>query len=268
MDIDILQAIKECPMVKNMPTGVSELLKELSKEDTEVEQLIRLLEKFPVVCIRLVMVANSAWAAPKTEITDVKRACMQIGLKMVKSISIALLVSQQFNANNCKGFSERKFWLSSLVTADLMQSLQKLTEPHNSEPSTAHLIGLIHNLGLLAIADIAPEKVSQALILSNNAEIGFSVALNKVLGISYLEATQIILQNWGLPETLSNSFYASNNESDYRAMLFDAIQTRNLLDLDVLPIEIIEENEQHVRLQKEVIEKSTVYDDLCGMYCR
>lgn len=268
MSSDLLQAITECSMVKNIPTGISGLLAELTNEEADIDHLISLLEKFPVVCVRIVMVANSAWAAPKAEITDVKRACMQLGLKMVKSISIALLVSQQFNVQNCKGFSERKFWLGSLVTADLMQMLQKKSNLEQTDSSTAHLIGLIHNLGLLAIADIAPEKVSQAIIISDNSEVKFSDALVKTVGISYLEVTQVILYNWGLPNTLSHAFYDSPNQSIYRDILAASMVARNQLNINALPIDIVEGSEQLQLIHEEIVSKSDVYDELCGMYCR
>lgn len=268
MSQDIIQAITECPMVKNMPTGISALLKELTKPDIDIDELISHLEMFPVVCVRLVMVANSAWAAPKTEITDVKRACMQLGLNMVKSISIALLISQQFNTQNCKGFNEKTFWMASLVTADTMQLLQKKTKPADTDVSTAHLIGLIHNLGLLAIAEIAPEKLSQAFLISKNTEASFSHALHSVLGISYLDATQLILKNWGLPVHLSHSYCSSEHETSYNSLLLNAAQYRNQLDLESPPFKIMDESQPESLVLDSIIEKSTYYTELCAVYCR
>lgn len=268
MTQEIIQAITECPMVKNMPTGISELLKELTKQDIDIDDLVHHLEKFPVVCVRLVMVANSAWAAPKTEITSVKRACMQLGLNMVKSISIALLVSQQFNTQNCKGFNEKTFWIASLVTADMMQLLQKQLKPANTDAASAHLIGLIHNLGLLAIADIAPEKMNQAILVSKNTDLSFSHALQKALGISYLKATQLILQHWNLPFNLSSSYYPSSDETQYSELLINALNTKKQLDLESKPFSIVGEPQQHNVILDEIIQKSIDYHDLCSVYCR
>jgi len=268
MSNDFLEQIEACPMVKNIPTGISHLLKVLTEEDTDIDELIGLLNKFPVVCVRLILVANSAWAAPKVEITDVKRACMQLGLKMVKSISIALLVSQQFNAQKCKGFSERTFWLSSLVTADLMVLMQQSSDHKNTDSASAHLIGLIHNLGLLAIADIAPEKISQAILKSNNSDTSFRDALTQAIGVSYLQVTQMILTNWGLPNIINASFYLNVHSSPYCDLLGESIVKRNQLNLDVVPITLIDEAAEASSDLNEIISNSSVYDELCGMYCR
>jgi hypothetical protein len=40
------------------------------------------------------------------------------------------------------------------------------------------------------------------------------------------------------------------------------------LDLDKNPILPIEENEKFATIIEAVIDKSTVYDELCGLYCR
>lgn len=181
MSENILQALKDCPMVKNIPTGISSLLKIISQEDVDINKLIPLLEQFPVVCVRLILAANSAWAAPKTEITDVKRASIQLGLKTVKSITIALLVSHQFNTQKCKSFDERAFWINALIAADLMH-LQESKQPYKTQqPATAHLIGLVHNLGILAIAEIAADKFSRARLIANNTKTSFSKALEDEL---------------------------------------------------------------------------------------
>ncbi len=255
-------------MVKNIPSGISLLLEEITKQDTDIDVLISLLEKFPVVCVRIIMVANSAWAAPKTEITNVKRACMQLGLKMVKSISIALLVSQQFNSQNCKGFNEKTFWLSSLVMADLMNALQKSEQQEDTEGATAHLIGLIHNMGILAIAEVVPEKMSQAILLSNNTELTFSAALVKTIGISYLEVTYLILKNWGLPKHLSHSFSGEQEESPYCGLVVNALHLKNSLDLTAKPFQLVDEKAEPTQTIDAIIDNYSTYDELCGLYCR
>ncbi len=267
MSDDIIQAINECPMVKNIPSGISLLLEELTREDTDIDKLIVLLEKFPVVCVRIIMVANSAWAAPKTEITNLKRACMQLGLTMIKSISIALLVSQQFNSQNCKGFNEKTFWLSSLVLADLMRALQQHTQKPDTEASTAHLIGLIHNMGILVIAEVAAEKMSQAILLSNNSDVGFSQALTNNIGISYLDATHLILKNWGLPYALSHSF-GSKDETPYTSLVQEAMALKNTVDLNANPFAFIDEIEESSPILTPILDNQGVYNELCGLYCR
>ncbi len=256
-------------MVKNIPTGVSRLIKILSNEDAEVDQIIELLRHFPVICIRLIKVSNSAWVAPKTEITDVKRACLQLGLKMVKSISIALLVSQQFNTKTCKGFNERRFWLSSLVMADLMYFLVKQDQNGDKEndAATAHLIGLIHNLGLLAIAEIAPEKVSQAILVAENSTSSFSEALEKIVGISFLQASELILHHWEIPLCISYAYDQASNKSTYTGVFQQAVRHKKQLDLIAMPFQRLDDTEEY-KVNDSVVEKSADYEELCTLYCR
>lgn len=265
-----LEELDNCLMIKNIPTGITHLLKLLTEEDLDIDDLIDKLKSFPVICVRLVMVANSAWAAPRTEITDVKKACLQLGLKMVKSISIALLVSQQFNAQKCKGFDERKFWLSSLITSELMSQMASKSKDSDVSAGTAHLVGLIHNLGVLALAEILPDKTGQAVILSQNSEVSFDGALQDILGISFLEATQTILINWGLPADMANAYIKSAHDTAYLPLLNQALSVKNNINLAAVPFTLEHEIEDATEstIVERIIGKSSYYDDLCALYCR
>lgn len=265
----IVEEIQKCPMVKNIPTGISRLLSIVSNEDLDIDELIAYIHKFPVICTRIIMVANSAWAAPKTEILDIKRACLQLGIKMVKSITIALLVSQQFNTQKCKGFSEKEYWLSSLIVSELMLKMEKNVHLEAAS-SAAHLVGLIHNIGLLVIAELHPDKFSKAVLLANNTEQTFSQSLIDVIGISYLQASAIILSSWSLPKEIAETYSKSMQKTHYHDLFFKALALKKLLKLNTLPYEIIEEVDkttEELELLNSITQQTEIIENLCNLYC-
>ncbi|OAH99688.1 hypothetical protein A1353_20385 [Methylomonas methanica] len=68
---------------------------------------------------------------------------------------------------------------------------------------TVHTGGLLHNFGLLCLADIIPRETQQALIRAqNNPEISVNAALSELLGTDFREMGAWLVETWGLPQAL------------------------------------------------------------------
>lgn len=267
MDQTLIQQLKNYTKIKNTPTGISELLILLSQNDLDIDELIEHLMRFPVISVRIVMVANSSWASPKVEITNVKQACLQLGLTMVKSMSIALLISQQFDTQKCRGFSEQNYWIPALVCADLMAINAKI---YQLERGTAYLVGLIHNISLLAIADLQPSKLNQAIILAGNTEMSLSKAIESTFEVSFLKATQVILELWNLPLSLTHAFVKSSLQSDYYELFIETQKDLNHINLYSSPISAMDKDEipDLSEALTSILNNAESYSNLCKMYCR
>lgn len=172
----LLQAIEDNPELPVLPPGTSTLLKTLTNDDICYSELAIELEKHPSIAIKIVSAANSAWASPISPITSLRDSCSRIGVPLVRSIAIALSMSDVFNPSRCPSFNPKLFWTSSLLTAEAAFIVAKDTTDISED--TARLAGLLHNIGLLWLADKRPNETSDAIILSQNNEYD---SLSKVL---------------------------------------------------------------------------------------
>ncbi len=145
------QEIERDSSLPVLPPNITQLLKVLTNNDIPYTQLATELEKFPSIAIKIVAIANSAWASPATPITTLRDSCSRIGVPLVRSIAIALSISNVFNPSRCSSFDPRVFWISALLTAEAAHLCAKNTP--EVCPDTARLVGLIHNMGLLWLAD-------------------------------------------------------------------------------------------------------------------
>lgn len=174
---NILQSeIESAPDLPVIPTGISNLLRALTNDDISYAEMATELEKFPSVAIKIVATANSAWASPTTPITTLRDSCSRIGLQLVRSISIALSISQVFVPDRCSGFDPKHYWVSAFLTAEAAHLGAK--DMTDVCPDTARLAGLLHNIGLLWLADKKPGETSEAINISkNNKDISLTKAL-------------------------------------------------------------------------------------------
>ncbi|MES2562688.1 MAG: HDOD domain-containing protein [Pseudomonadota bacterium] len=192
----------ERPVLPVLPPGLPFLLTALGDEDTGSQDWAAALLRFPPIAGRVIALANCAWASPRRPITGLPEACALLGLRVVRSVSIALAVAKIFNASRCPGFDARRFWCTALLTAEgaavLAQALRG-----DLDPGTMSAAGLLHNLGLLWMADESPEETSAAFRVREGKDSPDLVqALRKTTGTDYCEKGGLLGEAWGLPEAL------------------------------------------------------------------
>ena len=193
----------EKPVLPVLPPGLPFLLTALSDENTGAQDWATALLRFPPIAGRVIALANCAWASPRTPVTGLPEACALLGLRVVRSVSIALAVAKIFNASRCPGFDVRRFWCTALLTSEgaVMLSRQSAGALDSSTMSSA---GLLHLLGLLWMADESPEETAAAFKLHERHEAGDLVqALRNTTGTDYCEKGGLLGEAWGLPEALT-----------------------------------------------------------------
>lgn len=189
-----------------LPPGMPCLIEALLDDAIGFLELAGIIERYPSIAARIIALANSAWSSPVSEITSLEMACTRLGLDVVRSTCFALAVSSPFNASRCPGFDTRYFWTSSLLAANGAAWLAICSNTSATEPPTARAAGLVHNLGLLWLADQLPEQLQQALTLAHDdGDIRLADALLYLIGFDYCDVGRQLGQAWKLPETLVNA---------------------------------------------------------------
>ena len=234
---DVRAKLAECHQVKTVSNDIAGLLDTLKNSDIDIDQLAREVARNTAISARLLAVANSAWVSPRVPITSVQQACVLLGQTLVRSIGIALVVSAPFDPFRCKNFDSKKFWTSAFLTADAAYDIAiNAFELEKKEADISLTIGLLHNLGLLTLSDLEPQGTSDALEIALSGDMTINEALIERLGIGYVEAGVTLLQNWGIPQVISeaiarNTDYSEKHLTDQVAILESARKIRKTLML-------------------------------------
>jgi len=185
-----------------LPAGILDLINVLSDENTPFSELAKIIERFPSITARLIILANSVWSSPSTPVDNLMTACSRLGFNVVRNVSIALAVASPFPIHNCPGFNVSRFLCLSLLTSDIASEIAEVTNKNHLK-ETARTAGLLHNLGLLWLA--AELSVSLQEIFMQN-ESDHSQSLREIcrqsMGFDYAEAGAYLGIEWGLPDSL------------------------------------------------------------------
>ena len=205
-----------------LPSGLNHLLKAFESDSITYPQLVKIIADFPSITARLLCLANSAWASPSIPVENLEAACLKLGIDLVRNLSVSICIESSFSGlNKCKEFKSNYFWCSSLLTVQAVGLLASYTlKPADFNASTLQTAGLLHNMGLLWLADNCPEQTAQALRLAAEDEsLSTLQALRRVVGIDYCEVGGMLGRSWNLPETLISAMEQHNSElypySDY-----------------------------------------------------
>ncbi len=210
-NLSLQQEIEEEANLSVLPPGVSHLLKTLTNDDISYDNLTTELEKFPSIALKIVSMANSSWASPIAPITSLHDSCSRIGLQLIRSTSIALSVSQLFNPGLCPSFDQQKFWLSALLTAEAAHLCAKDTD--DVCPDTARLAGLLHNMGLLWLAENKPIETSDAIDIGLSNNVSFQQILSEQYNYDIYAIGGILATALELPEITVRTIASSSTNT-------------------------------------------------------
>lgn len=200
-----LEALTLKRPVPVLPRGTTELFVALGDPALSFDTLTERLAVFPSIVARLLALANSPWSSPVAPVTTLDDAVSRLGLDIVRSVSVALLVSNTFDANRCRRFDPRLYWCSALLSAECASLLAAGARPAAPlPPAAARTAGLINNLGLLWLADALPAETDDAFeAVAADPALTVSAALVSVCGVSDGDAGEALGKAWNLPEALT-----------------------------------------------------------------
>lgn|GEM_PF-454184 len=237
---DILQKILQNKPAPVLPNGLTHLLRAFENDSISLRQLVNIIADFPSIAARLIILANSAWAAPRVPVENLETACVRLGLNLVRNLSISICIESSFQpVTKCTAFKPDYFWCSALLTGEAAVLLASQTaKPDDFNTATLQTAGLLHNLGLLWLAGNLPEPTALALRQAADAAAVISTlqALRGHIGVDYCEVGGLLGRTWNLPDILVSAMeqhsaalypsaaYPSTILIGYAAELVSAIQ--------------------------------------------
>ncbi len=205
----IVQSIAALPP---LPAAADEILSQFGDEFIDANRVTRVVERDPGICAKLLGLANSAYFNLANPVSDLGEVISRVlGVDSVRSIVFAMALRTSFDYHKCPTFDAQRFWLDSLCVAEGCKRLAKSDE-HLSDDgrNLAYAAGLCHNLGLLALAHIHPQRLN-AVLATRDADPGatrLAESLQEAFRTDHRFATLELARQWSLPEPMLQAYAA------------------------------------------------------------
>ncbi len=218
-----IQKINDLPP---LPAIANELLAALNNGEAEIEDIAEIIARDPALSAKLLGLANSAFFGFGRNMNNIAEAIINVlGLELVKGLSVGLIMSNSFDVNKCKGFDIERYWSNSLLAATLVRDINKTCKIDTTvNPGLYYLFGLLHNLGILVLADCFPEEMDTVFKTHEKEPERKLMAIeNELLGIDHHMAGYDLAVKWNLPEEIY-TVIQHHSDFDYKDKFYQVAQ--------------------------------------------
>lgn len=187
----------------SLPEVFHRIEREIESPESSLEDVARLISNDPALSIRLLHVANSAIFGFPSRITTVTRAVQLLGLRQVRDLSLAILVTNTFGDPGAQGFDARAYWRESVLRAVASTDLAR--KGAIAEPERLFLLGLLADLGHMVMYLTIPDEARAAKDYAVANRQPIEVIEREMIGCDYGEVGAALLSQWRLPDSFARA---------------------------------------------------------------
>lgn len=207
------------------PKSVQKILELTRDVNCSPKDLVQVIDKDPVVTVKVLRVVNSAYYSLPKQITSINHAVVYLGFNTIKNLALSIAAIGMLPADNEAGFDGQQYLLHSLATAGIAKQLASRV---GVDPMDCFIAGLLHDFGKVVFAQFMPKEFRQALELSQWNESSLHLALREVIGVDHAAVGAMLVEKWRFPpdliETVGHQYGPELKDTPMIACVFAANQ--------------------------------------------
>jgi len=195
----VVQLIRKLSDLPALPETVQKVKEASSDIDASIPEIAAVIERDPPIAAKLLGVANSAAYGLPRRVDSVQLAVSLMGLRETYSIVLAAAVIDLFEESSALDY--RQFWLDSVRSAEAALIIGP--DCGQRRKSALFTAGLLHAIGRIALAQVAPENYAKTPKDVSTEEL--VAAEEEILGVGHPEAGYELVSHWNLPEEIAQA---------------------------------------------------------------
>lgn len=189
-----------------LPDTCVKLQQMLNDDSTNIDDIAQLVSYDPIISGLILKLANSALYNFPSQIDTVSKAIKVLGSDAVYNLVMACGTSGSLSNISTKAIDLDLFWQHSINTGLILKKLAHHYDKKQAE--FLFLLGLMHNLGELVVANYTPELAKQCNQFDKKTQ-PFQVQ-QSVLSFSYTNLSAELLRHWNFPEKMIDALNNAN----------------------------------------------------------
>ena len=208
------------------PKSVQRILELTRDVNSTPKELVEVIDKDPVVTVKILKVVNSAYYSLPKQITSIGNAVVYMGFNTIKNLALSIAAIGMLPKDNESGFDAHQYLLHSLATAALAKQLAGRVD--NADPMDCFIAGLLHDFGKVVFAQMMPNEFKAALLRSQANGTPLHAALQQEIGADHVLVGAMLVEKWRfaphLIETIRHQHPSNFKDTDMIACVFGANQ--------------------------------------------
>ena len=208
------------------PKSVQRILELTRDVNSTPKDLVEVIDKDPVVTVKILKVVNSAYYSLPKQITSIGNAVVYMGFNTIKNLALSIAAIGMLPKENESGFDAQQYLLHSLATAALAKQLA--AKVNDADPMDCFIAGLLHDFGKVVFAQMMPKEFKVALLHSQATGEELHTALQREIGADHVLVGAMLVEKWRfaphLIETIRHQHPSNFKDTDMIACVFGANQ--------------------------------------------
>lgn len=210
------------------PKSVQRILELTRDINCRPKDLVGVIEKDPVITIKVLQTINSAYYGLPKKITSINQSAVYLGVNTLKNLALTFSVIGILPQQNAAGFDMQHYLMSSLVTANIGRQLGTKFPAPDTDPTDCYIAGLLHDFGKVVFAlSMAPE-FRQALDLAASENLSLHAAEQRIIGADHTLVGAMLAKRWQFPEYLVECI-AGHHNAQYPTALSECLHVADLI---------------------------------------
>lgn len=225
------------------PKSVQRVLELTRDVNSTPKDLVEVIDKDPVLTVKILKVVNSAYYSLPKQITSVGHSVVYLGFNTIKNLALSIASIGMLPKSNEAGFDGQQYLLHSLATAAIAKQIAM--KSGDADPMDCFIAGLLHDFGKVVLAQFMPKEFRVALEVSQQEGSSLHLALRDSLGVDHAVVGAMLVEKWRfapqLVETIRHQYGPELADSDMIACVFAANQISKKLHFGFAGNTLVEE---------------------------
>jgi len=194
--------ISKIESIPSFPKLYAEVMDELRSPDGSIKKVGKIISKDIGMSTKILQMANSAFFGFSQTIASADHAVQILGLDTIKALVLSHQIFSQFDPAKIKHFSIDNLLNHSMNIGGLALKIAQAEKMGPDIESHAFTAGLIHDIGMLIVAQNLPDQYQEALSLAKENQIDLWRAEEEIFHASHEAIGAYLLGLWGLPDPI------------------------------------------------------------------
>ncbi len=212
---ELKRVVSQLQSIPSFPKLYNDLMNEIKSPGVTIEKVGKIISQDIGMSTKILQLANSAFFGFSSKIGSAAQAVEILGLDTIQALVLTHDIFSKIDKSKLKHISIDRIWDHSMNTGKFALQIAKAEKRDSPTRHFAFTAGLVHEIGMLVIAENYPDQFEEAISLALNNKIGFFEAEEQILHTSHDKVAAYLLGLWGLPDPIVTAVAFHHNPEAY-----------------------------------------------------
>ncbi len=209
------------------PKSVQKILELTRNINCLPKELVAVIEKDPVMTVKILKVINSAYYGLPNKINSVAQSVVYLGINTVKNLALGFAAVGILPRMNSAGFDIQRYLLHSLLVASIGRQLATQYAKGEADPGDCYIAGLLHDFGKAVFAQFMAAEFREAMLQTSLEGKPLHEAERATIGADHALVGAMLAKRWQFPDHMIDCIRDHHNPAAEPSALMDCLRMAN-----------------------------------------